>query len=162
MEFLFFVAQSWFETEKQNMETENTGTEELFDETLQPSVPTGSEDDICCQVCREPFVQFYNDEKEEWHLRPAISFESKNFHPLCLEDHKVQRKSIKFLKYIASTIIKYLFFFLFFFFALDSFQKEKLFGVRWFCLKNPFFLRILLIKSFIQSTSNNFLFLNVN
>ncbi|XP_014218937.1 uncharacterized protein LOC106647178 [Copidosoma floridanum] len=81
-------AQSWFETERQNMETENTGTEELFDETLQPSVPTGSEDDTCCQVCHEAFVQFYNDEKEEWHLRPAVCFEGKNFHPLCLEDHK--------------------------------------------------------------------------
>ena len=71
------------------METESAAAEELFVETLQPSVPTGIEEDSCCQVCREIFEQFYNDEKEEWHLRPAVNFEGKNFHPLCLEDHKV-------------------------------------------------------------------------
>ncbi|XP_016845567.1 uncharacterized protein LOC100121761 isoform X2 [Nasonia vitripennis] len=81
-------AQSWFETEKQTMEIENAAAEDLFAETMQPSVPTGSDEDSCCQVCHESFEQFYNDEKEEWHLRPAISFEDKNFHPICLEDYK--------------------------------------------------------------------------
>ncbi|KAJ8667667.1 hypothetical protein QAD02_009330 [Eretmocerus hayati] len=81
-------AQSWFETEKQSMEIENAAAEELFDESLQPSVPTGSDEDAQCHVCREAFVQFYHDEKEEWHLRPAVNFDGKNFHPLCLEDHK--------------------------------------------------------------------------
>lgn len=71
------------------METENAAAEELYAETMQPSVPTGSDEDAFCQVCHEAFEQFYNDEREEWHLRPAINFEDKNFHPVCLEDHKV-------------------------------------------------------------------------
>jgi pre-mRNA cleavage complex 2 protein Pcf11 len=73
------------------MESENAAAEELFAETIHPSIPTGTDEDSCCQVCHEPFEQFYNDEKEEWHLRPAICFENKNFHPLCLEDHKVSQ-----------------------------------------------------------------------
>lgn len=61
-------------------------------ETIQPSVPTGNDDEAAhCQVCHDAFEQFYNEEKEEWHLRPAVSFEDKNYHPLCLEDHKVCR-----------------------------------------------------------------------
>ncbi|KAK2584744.1 hypothetical protein KPH14_007075 [Odynerus spinipes] len=81
-------AQSWFETEKQTAETEGIATEDTPQETQQPSVPTGSDEDSRCQVCHDAFEQFYNEEKEEWHLRPAISYEGKNFHPLCLEDYK--------------------------------------------------------------------------
>ncbi|XP_047352069.1 pre-mRNA cleavage complex 2 protein Pcf11 isoform X1 [Vespa velutina] len=81
-------AQSWFETEKQTAEIEGIATEDTPQETQQPSVPTGSDEDSRCQVCHDAFEQFYNEEKEEWHLRPAISYEGKNFHPLCLEDYK--------------------------------------------------------------------------
>lgn len=87
--FLDFLAQSWFETEKQTAETEGTAADDDQAEGQQPSIPTGSDDDSFCQVCHEPFEQFYNEEKEEWHLRPAVVFEEKNYHPLCLEDHKV-------------------------------------------------------------------------
>lgn len=87
--FPFLLAQSWFETEKQTAETEGMATDDSPQETLQPSVPTGSDDDSRCQVCHDAFEQFYNEEKEEWHLRPAINYESKNYHPLCLEDYKV-------------------------------------------------------------------------
>lgn len=58
-------------------------------ETLQPSVPTGTDEDSKCQVCHDAFEQFYNEEKEEWHLRPAVNYEGKHYHPLCLEDYKV-------------------------------------------------------------------------
>ncbi|KAG7198467.1 hypothetical protein KM043_005849 [Ampulex compressa] len=81
-------AQSWFETEKQTAETEGITTEDSPQEASQPSVPTGSDDDSRCQVCHDAFEQFYNEEKEEWHLRPAINYEGKNYHPLCLEDYK--------------------------------------------------------------------------
>ncbi|XP_016845564.2 uncharacterized protein LOC100121739 isoform X3 [Nasonia vitripennis] len=81
-------AQSWFETEKQTAETDGAATEDNAADAQQPSVPTASDDDGFCQVCHEAFEQFYNEEKEEWHLRPAVSFEEKNYHPLCLEDHK--------------------------------------------------------------------------
>ncbi|XP_025986831.1 uncharacterized protein LOC105195218 isoform X2 [Solenopsis invicta] len=81
-------AQSWFETEKQTAETEGMATDDSPQETLQPSVPTGSDEDSRCQVCHDAFEQFYNEEKEEWHLRPAVNYEGKNYHPLCLEDYK--------------------------------------------------------------------------
>ncbi|XP_017892802.1 uncharacterized protein LOC108632624 isoform X2 [Ceratina calcarata] len=81
-------AQSWFETEKQTADTEGITAEESPQEALQPSVPTGSDEDSRCQVCHDAFEQFYNEEKEEWHLRPAINFEGKNYHPLCLDDYK--------------------------------------------------------------------------
>ncbi|XP_012218940.1 pre-mRNA cleavage complex 2 protein Pcf11 isoform X2 [Linepithema humile] len=81
-------AQSWFETEKQTAETEGVVADDTPQETLQPSVPTGSDEDSRCQVCHDAFEQFYNEEKEEWHLRPAINYEGKNYHPLCLEDYK--------------------------------------------------------------------------
>ncbi|XP_020280817.1 uncharacterized protein LOC109853274 isoform X2 [Pseudomyrmex gracilis] len=81
-------AQSWFETEKQTAETEGVAADELPQETQQPSVPTGSDEDSRCQVCHDAFEQFYNEEKEEWHLRPAVLYEEKNYHPLCLEDYK--------------------------------------------------------------------------
>ncbi|XP_070159553.1 pre-mRNA cleavage complex 2 protein Pcf11 isoform X3 [Polyergus mexicanus] len=80
--------QSWFETEKQTAETEGMATDDTPQETLQPSVPTGSDEDSRCQVCHDTFEQFYNEEKEEWHLRPAVNYEKKNYHPLCLEDYK--------------------------------------------------------------------------
>ncbi|XP_034189307.1 pcf11 cleavage and polyadenylation factor subunit isoform X1 [Osmia lignaria lignaria] len=81
-------AQSWFETEKQTADTEGIAAEDSPQEALQPSVPTGSDEDSRCQVCHDAFEQFYNEEKEEWHLRPAINFEGKNYHPLCLDDYK--------------------------------------------------------------------------
>ncbi|XP_076676323.1 pcf11 cleavage and polyadenylation factor subunit isoform X2 [Andrena cerasifolii] len=81
-------AQSWFETEKQTADTEGIAAEDTPQEALQPSVPTGSDEDSRCQVCQDAFEQFYNEEKEEWHLRPAINFEEKNYHPLCLDDYK--------------------------------------------------------------------------
>lgn len=86
-------AQSWFETEKQTAETEGVAADESPQETQQPSVPTGNDEDSRCQVCHDAFEQFYNEEKEEWHLRPAVLYEGKNYHPLCLEDYKVRDPS---------------------------------------------------------------------
>lgn len=82
--------QSWFETEKQTAETEGVAADDSPQETQQPSVATGSDEDSRCQVCHDAFEQFYNEEKEEWHLRPAVIYENKNYHPLCLEDYKVR------------------------------------------------------------------------
>ncbi|XP_051175876.1 uncharacterized protein LOC127291029 isoform X2 [Leptopilina boulardi] len=81
-------AQSWFETEKQTTEVENAVTEDVPEEADQPSVPTGSATELRCHVCHDEFKQFYNEEMEEWHIKPAVVFEGNNFHPFCLEDHK--------------------------------------------------------------------------
>ncbi|XP_011684445.1 PREDICTED: uncharacterized protein LOC105447883 isoform X2 [Wasmannia auropunctata] len=100
-------AQSWFETEKQTAETEGMATEDSPQETLQPSVPTGSDEDSRCQVCHDAFEQFYNEEKEEWHLRPAVNYEGKNYHPLCLEDYKrALEKSALALEEVANSEIE--------------------------------------------------------
>lgn len=101
--FLFFefAAQSWFETEKQTTEVENAVTEDLPEEADQPSVPTGSATELRCHVCHDEFKQFYNEEMEEWHIKPAVVFEGNNFHPFCLEDHKVSYSlKIYYLAYI--------------------------------------------------------------
>lgn len=87
--FSCFSAQSWFETEKQTTEVENAVTEDVPEEADQPSVPTGSATELRCHVCHDEFKQFYNEEMEEWHIKPAVVFEGNNFHPFCLEDHKV-------------------------------------------------------------------------
>lgn len=87
--YLHCLVQSWFETEKQTADTEGITAEDSPQEASQPSVPTGTDEDSRCQVCHDAFEQFYNEEKEEWHLRPAINFEGKNYHPLCLDDYKV-------------------------------------------------------------------------
>ncbi|XP_043484064.1 uncharacterized protein LOC122512348 isoform X2 [Leptopilina heterotoma] len=81
-------AQSWFETEKQTTEVENAVTEDVPEEADQPSVPTGSATELRCHVCHDEFKQFYNEEMEEWHIKPAVVFDGNNFHPFCLEDHK--------------------------------------------------------------------------
>ncbi|KAK0166875.1 hypothetical protein PV327_004349 [Microctonus hyperodae] len=82
-------AQSWFEMEKQMAETEGGSSVGSPGETIEPSVPTGKDESGSnCEVCYDAFEQFYNEEKEEWHLRPAVTFENKNYHPICLEDHK--------------------------------------------------------------------------
>ncbi|XP_018319947.1 uncharacterized protein LOC108733341 [Agrilus planipennis] len=53
-----------------------------------PSVPADKDvQDACCEVCKERFEQFYNEEKEEWHLRMAIRVDGKTYHPLCHEDY---------------------------------------------------------------------------
>ncbi|XP_033212729.1 uncharacterized protein LOC117170223 isoform X2 [Belonocnema kinseyi] len=81
-------AQSWFETEKQSTEVESAVAEDVPEESEQPSVPTGSATELRCHVCHDEFKQFYNEEMEEWHIKPAVVFEDNYFHPLCLEDHK--------------------------------------------------------------------------
>lgn len=55
-----------------------------------PSCPAGADDvDRECDMCRENFEHFYNEDLEEWHLRGAIRVEDKIYHPLCYEDYKV-------------------------------------------------------------------------
>lgn len=45
--------------------------------------------DVECEMCKDKFEQFYNEEKEEWHLRRAIKVEDKIYHPICYEDYQV-------------------------------------------------------------------------
>ncbi|KAI0979535.1 hypothetical protein GJ496_000706 [Pomphorhynchus laevis] len=39
-----------------------------------------------CRVCFESFDQFYNDEREEWHLKEAVRVGDWVYHATCLQD----------------------------------------------------------------------------
>lgn len=54
-----------------------------------PSAAASSPVAHACALCGDPFQQFYNEDKEEWHLRNAIKHERDYYHPLCFEDYKV-------------------------------------------------------------------------
>lgn len=83
-----FAEKNWFETQQ----SDEVGHDEAnaHGESVMPSCPAGStEGDKICEVCHEPFDQFYNEETEEWHLRPAIRVEERVYHPICYEDYKL-------------------------------------------------------------------------
>ncbi|KAG8225210.1 hypothetical protein J437_LFUL009055, partial [Ladona fulva] len=101
MEDLEERAQSWFETQgvaeskddRAGAAGTNTGGNATQgagnEETTIASVPAGEKaEDQHCAVCREGFEQFYNEEKEEWHLRDAVRVDGFTYHPLCYEDYK--------------------------------------------------------------------------
>lgn len=59
-------------------------------ENVMPSCPAGpTEGEKICEVCHEPFDQFYDEELEEWHLRPAVRVDEHVYHPICYEDYKL-------------------------------------------------------------------------
>ncbi|XP_046395554.1 uncharacterized protein LOC124162898 isoform X2 [Ischnura elegans] len=103
MEDLEERAQSWFESQgvaESKDDRAGTGTGNTAagsgngagtnnDEATVLSVPAGEKaEDQHCAVCREGFEQFYNEEKEEWHLKDAVRFEENTYHPVCYEDYK--------------------------------------------------------------------------
>ncbi|XP_048526467.1 pre-mRNA cleavage complex 2 protein Pcf11 isoform X1 [Dendroctonus ponderosae] len=63
--------------------------EEAEEEVEIPSVTAdpGTTDERC-YVCRDVFEQFFNEEKEEWHLRNSVRIDEKTYHPICYEDHQ--------------------------------------------------------------------------
>lgn len=82
-----FLAQSWFESQAgQN----SNGAEAEESPGEVPSVAAGeSPEDAACEICRDKFEQFYNEEREEWHLRQAIRVDEKLYHPICYQDYRV-------------------------------------------------------------------------
>lgn len=88
MEFSF-AATIFFETEKKAEMEAGAADDQIFIAD-QPSVPSGdNEEDTKCGACHDAFQLFHHEEKDEWHLRPAVKFEGRNYHPACLEDVKV-------------------------------------------------------------------------
>ncbi|KAJ8971726.1 hypothetical protein NQ317_002556 [Molorchus minor] len=72
----------------QQQQAENIG-DETEEEVEIPSVPADPETtDECCDVCSDKFDQFFNEEREEWHLRNAIRIEDKTYHPVCYNDYQ--------------------------------------------------------------------------
>lgn len=79
--------KNWFESQ-QLQQSEGMG-EDGEEEIEIPSVPADSNSqETCCDICHDKFEQFYNEEKEEWHLRMAIRVEDKTYHPLCYDDYQ--------------------------------------------------------------------------
>ncbi|XP_040282333.1 pre-mRNA cleavage complex 2 protein Pcf11 [Bufo bufo] len=48
--------------------------------------PAGA--DEICDICKEQFEQYWDEEEEEWHLKNAMRVNEKIFHPSCYEDYK--------------------------------------------------------------------------
>jgi hypothetical protein len=64
----------------------------------QTSLPTCAaprgHDTKKCNVCLDPFEEFYDDDEDEWRLRNAICVEDQFYHPVCYEDQKNQNDVI--------------------------------------------------------------------
>ncbi|XP_065206931.1 uncharacterized protein LOC135836194 isoform X2 [Planococcus citri] len=61
-------------------------TEEVLEDV--PCIPAGSNQNAACELCRDRFEQFYNDESDEWQLRNAIKVDELIYHPMCYSDHQ--------------------------------------------------------------------------
>lgn len=82
-----FTEKNFFDQQQNQGET---GNDEQEEEIEIPSVPADPDvQDPRCDVCQDRFEQFYNEEKEEWHLRMAMRIDGKTYHPLCYEDYQV-------------------------------------------------------------------------
>lgn len=55
---------------------------------IQCPAAIGNDTDDVCDICGDPFEQFWEEEEEEWHLRNAVRVEGKTYHPVCYEDVK--------------------------------------------------------------------------
>ncbi|CAF2755181.1 unnamed protein product [Rotaria sp. Silwood2] len=51
-----------------------------------PAIGNGDNDDDRCYVCHDPFENFFDDNREEWHLKDAIRIDGKTYHPICYQD----------------------------------------------------------------------------
>lgn len=77
------IGQSWFDS---HPATEYT--EEIIEEV--PCVSAGQDSEASvCELCRDKFEQFYNEDIDEWQLRNAIRLDEKIYHPICYQDYKV-------------------------------------------------------------------------
>nr|CAD7456296.1 unnamed protein product [Timema tahoe] len=87
-------AQSWFETQQAaEGRPEDKEVQEI------PSVSAGeSLEDTFCDVCHDKFEQFYNEDREEWHLRLAVRVDGKTYHPFCYDDYKIQLSLMYFTR----------------------------------------------------------------
>ncbi|KAF5294521.1 hypothetical protein FQA39_LY13375 [Lamprigera yunnana] len=77
--------KNYFENQ-QNLDGGNEDVEEEVEISCVPADPNVP--DAACEVCRDRFEQFYNEEKDEWQLRMAIRVDEKTYHPLCYEDYQ--------------------------------------------------------------------------
>ncbi|CAH0719314.1 unnamed protein product, partial [Brenthis ino] len=77
--------KSWFETGAPAGEAGGAGAGAEAEES--PSAAAGAPQHHCA-LCGDRFQQFYNEDREEWHLRNAVRHDDRHYHPLCLQDYK--------------------------------------------------------------------------
>ncbi|XP_035442631.2 pre-mRNA cleavage complex 2 protein Pcf11 isoform X3 [Spodoptera frugiperda] len=81
--------KSWFETGGNPAVSGEGAVEPPAPAPLAtPSAAASAPASHCCALCGDMFQQFYNEDKEEWHLRNAIKHNDDYYHPLCFEDYK--------------------------------------------------------------------------
>ncbi|XP_026740557.1 pre-mRNA cleavage complex 2 protein Pcf11 isoform X2 [Trichoplusia ni] len=85
--------KSWFETGGLAGASAGAGAAEAEAEAGAeaadaPSAAASAPATHCCALCGDTFHQFYNEDKEEWHLRNAVKHGDDYYHPLCFEDYK--------------------------------------------------------------------------
>ncbi|XP_068623228.1 pre-mRNA cleavage complex 2 protein Pcf11 isoform X2 [Battus philenor] len=76
--------KNWFETNATNTDS-GIGGEVPVE---APSAAAGAPAAAHCALCGDLFPQFYNEDREEWHLRNAVGYNDQHYHPLCLADYK--------------------------------------------------------------------------
>lgn len=82
--------KNFFESQQNDVGSDHEDSNQLSTATPQPSCATGPDDhDRACDMCHDTFETFFHDDTEEWHLRNAVRFEDKTFHPDCLDDYRV-------------------------------------------------------------------------
>uniref|UniRef100_A0A1L8DCG8 Pre-mRNA cleavage complex 2 protein Pcf11 n=1 Tax=Nyssomyia neivai TaxID=330878 RepID=A0A1L8DCG8_9DIPT len=82
--------KNWFETQQQELSAtqEDSNQRGGTDSPIPSCLALPDDSNRICDVCHDPFEQFYNEETEEWHLRPAIRVEERTYHPLCYADYQ--------------------------------------------------------------------------
>lgn len=87
------IEKNWFEREQQAAEAakseEAAATAARRETSSVPLLSGAAPEYLRCYLCHDNFHQFYNHDIDEWHLRNAVEFEGNNYHPICLDDHKV-------------------------------------------------------------------------
>jgi pre-mRNA cleavage complex 2 protein Pcf11 len=74
--------------DQQQSQAEGAG-DDADEEVEIPSVLADPDiQDAHCEVCQDRFDHFFNEDKEEWHLKNAIRADDKTYHPVCYEDYQ--------------------------------------------------------------------------
>jgi pre-mRNA cleavage complex 2 protein Pcf11 len=74
--------------DQQQSQAEGAG-DDVDEEVEIPSVLADPDiQDAHCEVCQDRFDHFFNEDKEEWHLKNAIRADDKTYHPVCYEDYQ--------------------------------------------------------------------------
>lgn len=81
--------KSWFETGGVAAGAGVSGPEPAAATPVAPSAAAPAPAHHACALCGDAFQQFYNEDKEEWHLRNSVKHEEDYYHPQCFEDYKV-------------------------------------------------------------------------